>query len=89
MFGSSAAAMAQGPDSDSAADAGSARIDALLATPNWITPVPQDNAIATAPGLEQQTPTPHSRKTPSRRSSSTPTLSRQVPAARLWRKEVP
>lgn len=58
MFGAPMAAMAQGADSDAAADAESARIDALLATPNLITPVPQDNAIATAPGLEQQTATP-------------------------------
>ena len=28
-------------------------IDAILATPNQKTPVPQDNEFATAPGLEQ------------------------------------
>jgi hypothetical protein len=33
-----------------------ARIDAILATPNLATPVPQSNLIATAPGLEQQAP---------------------------------
>jgi hypothetical protein len=50
--------LAQGAASDSATDAQSARIDALMATPNRQTPVPQDNAIASAPGLEQQTPRP-------------------------------
>jgi hypothetical protein len=33
-------------------------IDAILATPNQKTPVPQDNLFATAPGLEQQAPAP-------------------------------
>jgi hypothetical protein len=37
-------------------DARDARIDAILATPNLATPVPQSNLIATAPGLEQQAP---------------------------------
>jgi hypothetical protein len=49
LIGSAGAAMAQGADSDSATDAESARIDALLATPNLLTPVPQDNLIATRP----------------------------------------
>jgi hypothetical protein len=51
-------AIAQGAASDSATDAQSLRLDALTATPNRQTPVPQENAIATAPGLEQQTPRP-------------------------------
>jgi hypothetical protein len=51
-------ALAQGVAGDSASDAQSARLDALTATPNRQTPVSQDNAIATAPGLEQQTPRP-------------------------------
>ena len=33
-------------------------IDAILATPNQKTPVPQDNLLATAPGLEQAARTP-------------------------------
>jgi hypothetical protein len=37
-------------------DARDARIDAILATPNLVTPVPQSNLIATTPGLEQQAP---------------------------------
>jgi len=32
--------------------------DAILATPNYKTPVLPDNALATAPGLEQAVPTP-------------------------------
>jgi hypothetical protein len=51
-------ALAQRAASDSATDAQSARIDQLMATSNRQTPVPQDNAIANAPGLEQQTPRP-------------------------------
>jgi hypothetical protein len=50
------AAVAQGAASDSATDAQSVRLDAVTATPNRQTPVPQENAIATAPGLEQQPP---------------------------------
>ncbi len=37
-------------------DAEDARIDALLATRGAVTPVPQSNLIATAPGLEQEAP---------------------------------
>ena len=33
-------------------------IDAILATPNYKTPVLPDNAFATAPGLEQPIPAP-------------------------------
>ena len=32
--------------------------DAILATPNYRTPVLPDSALATAPGLEQAVPTP-------------------------------
>jgi len=35
--------------------------DAILATPNRKTPVPQDNIFATAPGAGQATPTPQSK----------------------------
>jgi len=51
-------AVGQGAASDSATDAQSMRLDAVMATPNKQTPVPQDSAIAISPGLEQQTPTP-------------------------------
>jgi hypothetical protein len=37
---------------------GEARTDALLATPNNATPVPQTNRFSTAPALEQQAPAP-------------------------------
>jgi hypothetical protein len=43
---------------DSRDDAAAARTDALLATPNRKTPVPQDNLFATTPRLEQQAPKP-------------------------------
>jgi len=49
---------AQTASSDSQGDAQEARIDAILATPNLVTPVPQTNLFATAPGLEQQAPSP-------------------------------
>ena len=51
-------AVAQRGASDAGTDTQDLRLDALMATPNRQTPVPQDNAIATTPGLEQQTPTP-------------------------------
>ena len=35
--------------------------DAILATPNRKTPVPQDNIFATAPSAEQAAPTPQSK----------------------------
>jgi hypothetical protein len=35
--------------------------DAILATPNRKTPVPQDNTFATAPGAAQVAPTSHSK----------------------------
>ena len=35
--------------------------DAILATPNYRTPVLPDSALATAPGLEQAVPTPQFR----------------------------
>jgi hypothetical protein len=41
---------------DQREDAKTARYDALFATPNVVTPSPQDNIFATAPGLEQQAP---------------------------------
>jgi len=50
-------AVAQRAASDAGADAGDLRLDALMALPDK-KPVPQDNVIATAPGLEQQTPAP-------------------------------
>lgn len=42
--------------SDSQSDGSDARTDAFLATPNYYTPTPDTNLIATAPGLEQQAP---------------------------------
>jgi hypothetical protein len=51
-------AFAQAQRSDSGADAQDARSDALLATPNRLTPAPQDNLYATTPGLEQQVARP-------------------------------
>jgi hypothetical protein len=41
-----------------ASDAQDARLDALLATPNYVTPAPYSNLYSTAPGLEQQIPAP-------------------------------
>ena len=43
---------------DARSDAQDARNDALLATPNLATPQPLSNLYATAPGQEQQVPTP-------------------------------
>ena len=45
---------AQGRDSRD--DGAAARTDAILGTPNRVTPVPQTNIFSTAPGLEQQAP---------------------------------
>jgi hypothetical protein len=47
-------AAAQGRDSRD--DGAAARTDAILGTPNRVTPVPQTNTFSTAPGLEQQAP---------------------------------
>ncbi len=44
--------------SDAVSDAAEARIDALLATPSVVVPVPQANLFATAPGLEEQARAP-------------------------------
>ena len=49
---------AQTASSDAQGDAQEARIDAILATPNLVTPVPQTNLFATSPGLEQQASSP-------------------------------
>ena len=43
---------------DAQSDAEDARNDALLATPNLVTPAPLSNLYSTAPGLEQQAPAP-------------------------------
>ncbi len=51
-------AFAQAQRSDSGSDAQDARTDALMATPNLVTPTPQDNLFATTPGLEEQIPAP-------------------------------
>lgn len=37
-------------------DGADARTDALLGTPNRVTPVPQSNLFSTSPGLTQQAP---------------------------------
>lgn len=49
---------ARGQGGRGGSDAGEARGDALLGTPNRLTPVPQSNRFATTPGLEQQAPGP-------------------------------
>jgi len=41
---------------------GDARTDAILGTPNKVTPVPQDNRFSTSPGLEQQAPGPRGKQ---------------------------
>jgi hypothetical protein len=51
-------ALAQAQRSDSGSDAQDARSDALLATPNLVTPTPQTNLYATTPGLEEQVRAP-------------------------------
>ena len=43
---------------EAASDAQDARIDAILGMPNRSTPVPLSNLYSTAPGLEQQLPSP-------------------------------
>jgi Spy/CpxP family protein refolding chaperone len=51
-------AVAQTANSNAGLEGGQDSLfDAILATPNRKTPIPQDNASATAPGLEQATPT--------------------------------
>lgn len=50
--------LAAQPGRDSRDDGAAARTDALLATPNKQTPVPQTNLFSTSPRLEQQTPKP-------------------------------
>src|SRR5262249_34425168 len=51
---------AQTASSNAGLDGGQDNLfDAILATPNYRTPVPQDNAFATAPGVEQAARTPH------------------------------
>jgi hypothetical protein len=51
-----AAARAQPGNFDAIGDATDAMSDALLATPNRKTPVPDANLSATAPGVQQATP---------------------------------
>jgi hypothetical protein len=51
--------MAQTGNSNGGLDGGQDNLfDAILATPNYKTPVPQDDAFATAPGVEQVARTP-------------------------------
>ena len=40
-------------------DGADARTNAVLGTPNKVTPVPQTNLFSTTPGLEQQAPGPY------------------------------
>ena len=55
-------AMAQTANSNAGLEGGQDGLfDAILATPNQKTPVPQDNIFATAPGAEQGAPTPQSK----------------------------
>jgi hypothetical protein len=49
---------------DSRGDGADARTDALLGTPNKVTPVPQVNRFSTSPGLEQQAPGPYGKDQP-------------------------
>jgi len=44
-------------------DGSDARTDAMLGTPNKVTPVPQTNQFSTSPGLEQQAPRPQGKPT--------------------------
>ena len=46
-------------------DGGAARSDALMGTPNKVTPVPQNNLFSTSPRLEQQPPKPDAVTVPS------------------------
>jgi hypothetical protein len=62
-------AWAQGRQSRDSSGA-DARTDAILGTPNKVTPVPQDNRFSTSPGLEQQAPGPQG-KMPSPASPTT------------------
>ena len=55
-------AMAQSANSNAGLYGGQdGLLDAILATPNRKTPIPQDNTFATAPGAAQAAPTPHSK----------------------------
>jgi hypothetical protein len=58
-----APAMAQRADSNIGLEGGhDGLVDAILATPNRKTPVPQDNMFATAPGATQAAPTSQSKR---------------------------
>jgi hypothetical protein len=60
---------------DARDDGAAARTDAILGTPNRVTPVPQTNSFATSPGLEQQAPQPQpAEETGSGRSKGRPKL---------------
>jgi hypothetical protein len=52
------------PGRDSRGDGADARTDALMGTPNKVTPVPQTNRFSTSPRLEQQAPAPQGRDSP-------------------------
>lgn len=57
-------ASAQGGRSPRDSGGADARTDAILGTPNKVTPVPQDNRFSTSPGLEQQAPGPYGKPSP-------------------------
>jgi hypothetical protein len=58
-----APATAQRADSNIGLEGGHGGLsDAILATPNRATPVPQDNTFATAPGVTQTAPASQSKK---------------------------
>ena len=74
-----APAIAQRADSNIGLEGGHVGLsDAILATPNRKTPVPQDNIFATAPGAEQAAPT---RKSKTKTIGTPPITKRISPGA--------
>jgi hypothetical protein len=76
------------PSPDSSSDAQDAMDDALLATPNPVTPVPLANLFATAPDLEAQAPSPQFRANallPLGWSSNAEKSSQGGPSSGQWR----
>lgn len=57
---------------NSRSDGADARTDALLGTPNKVTPVPQTNRFSTSPRLEQQVPGPQGTAPPGNPSAPRP-----------------
>lgn len=65
-----------GDSLDSHEDAQDARDDAIYATPNYVTPVPQGNLYSTAPGATTQVPAVKRSGRPAGLHESTPRESR-------------